>query len=106
MKGAIAEPLVSTIRPPKMTIIMKMGISQYFFRARRNDQNSRRNDSMRLKIGSSWIRAVGPGGDPVDPIARGIGITAQSQRVLAQHAHQQRNRRHRQVEQESRVRPG
>ena len=40
MKGAIAELWVSTIKPPKMTIIMRMGINQYFFRSRRNDQNS------------------------------------------------------------------
>ena len=46
MKGAIAELWVSTIKPPKMTIIMRMGINQYFFRSRRNDQNSLRNDSM------------------------------------------------------------
>ena len=46
MKGAIAEPFVSTIRPPKKSIIMKMGISQYFFLARRNNENSRRNDTM------------------------------------------------------------
>ena len=62
MKGAIAEPLVSTIRPPKNSIIMKMGISQYFFRARRNNQNSRRNDI----IVQNWFfmdSGVGPGGD-------------------------------------------
>ena len=63
MNGAIAEPLVSTIRPPKMTIMMKIGISQYFFRTRRNDQNSLRE---RQHGGSqNWFfmdSGAGPGG--------------------------------------------
>ena len=32
MKGATAEPLASTIKPPNITIIKRMGISQNFFR--------------------------------------------------------------------------
>ena len=32
MNGAIAEPLVSTIRPPKITIMIMIGSSQNFLR--------------------------------------------------------------------------
>src|SRR5262245_7989378 len=42
MKGATAEPLVRTISPPKMAIMMNTGSSQNFFRALRNAQNSLR----------------------------------------------------------------
>ena len=36
MNGAIAEPLVSTIRPPKITIMIRIGNSQNFLRSRMN----------------------------------------------------------------------
>src|SRR6516165_1112294 len=100
MKGATAEPLVSTMSPPKMTIMMKIGANQYFFRTRRNDQNSRRKDS----IGSILILhrfRRRPRWRSVDPVAHRIGVTTQSQRVFAEYAHQQRNRRHGQIEQKS-----
>src|ERR1700736_1645090 len=40
MKGAIAEPLVSTTSPPNTTIMIRIGSSQNFFRARINRQSS------------------------------------------------------------------
>jgi len=57
-----------------MTIMTKMGISQYFFRTRRNDQNSRRNDSIGLKIGLSFRRR--PRRRSIDPITHRIRIAA------------------------------
>src|SRR5262245_34844682 len=96
MKGATAEPLVSTMRPPNSAIMTKMGISKYFLRTRRNNENSRRNDSICSKLVLHGFRR--PERRSRDPIARSIGLAAQSQRVLAQHSHQKRNRRHRGVE--------
>jgi hypothetical protein len=46
MKGAIAEPFVSTNKPPKIAIMIKTGSSQNFLRTRKNIQNSRRKDSI------------------------------------------------------------
>src|SRR5690349_21662071 len=51
MKGATTEPLVSTIRPPKMVISTKTGRSQNFFRAIMNAAMSFRNDI----IPSEWL---------------------------------------------------
>src|SRR5262245_54106505 len=94
MKGAIAEPLVRTMRPPKIAIMTKMGTSQYFFRTRRNNENSRRKDSMCSNL---VLHGFGRRPGAHDPIACGLGVAAQSQRVFAQGAHQQRDRRHRRV---------
>ena len=41
---ATAEPLVRITRPPKISIMMTIGISQNFLRARRNSQSSATND--------------------------------------------------------------
>ena len=40
MNGAIAEPLVSTIRPPKITIMIMIGNSQNFLRSFMNAHSS------------------------------------------------------------------
>src|SRR5664279_2706389 len=40
MNGAIAEPFVSTTSPPKITIMIRIGSSQNFFRTRINRQSS------------------------------------------------------------------
>src|SRR6188768_2691224 len=42
MNGAIAEPLVSTTRPPNTTIMIRIGSSQNFFRTRMKRQSSDR----------------------------------------------------------------
>jgi hypothetical protein len=42
MNGAIAEPLVSTTRPPNTTIMIMIGSSQNFFRTRMKRQISAR----------------------------------------------------------------
>src|SRR4051812_25849157 len=44
MNGATTEPLVSTIRPPKIVISTSTGSSQNFFRAIMNAAMSLRND--------------------------------------------------------------
>lgn len=44
MKGATALPWVRTIRPPNNNIMIIMGSSQYFLRARMKAQSSFRND--------------------------------------------------------------
>jgi hypothetical protein len=44
MNGAIAEPWVMTIRPPKTNSMTKIGMSQNFLRARMNVHNSRMID--------------------------------------------------------------
>lgn len=43
MKGAIAEPLVSTINTPKRRRINIVGSSQYFFRFFKNENRSFKN---------------------------------------------------------------
>ena len=65
MNGATAEPCVSTISPPKMTIITRIGRSQNFLRARRNCQSSFKNDVLFLGYHQNCCDIVsggGPGG--------------------------------------------
>ena len=40
MNGATAEPWLRTSNPPKATMVIIMGRSQYFFRTRKNAQSS------------------------------------------------------------------
>jgi hypothetical protein len=42
MNGATAEPWLRAMRPPKKTIMLKMGNSQYFLRWARKRRNSER----------------------------------------------------------------
>src|SRR6478609_5107840 len=51
MNGATTEPLVSTIKPPKMVISTSTGRSQNFFRASMNAAMSFRNDI----VPSEWL---------------------------------------------------
>tara|TARA_E500000178_G_scaffold330236_1_gene361953 strand:+ start:505 stop:729 length:225 start_codon:yes stop_codon:yes gene_type:complete len=44
MKGATADPFDRTTSPPKMTIMTKIGISQNFLRASKNDKISDKKD--------------------------------------------------------------
>src|SRR5665213_3510738 len=57
MKGAIAEPLVSTIRPPKTTIMIMIGNSQNFLRARMNAQSSTMMEPMNSVLSRSELVA-------------------------------------------------
>ncbi len=62
MNGAIAVPLVSTMRPPKMTIMMKIGISQYFFRTRRKTRIREGTTALKFQNWFFMDSGVGPGG--------------------------------------------
>jgi len=44
MNGANVLPCISTTNPPKITIAMMMGNSQYFFRARMKATSSKKKD--------------------------------------------------------------
>ena len=44
MNGAMADPWVSTIRPPNKTKTTMIGNSQYFFLTFKNSQNSIKKD--------------------------------------------------------------
>jgi hypothetical protein len=59
MKGATADPWVSMISAPKVKLTAKIGSSQYFFRTRRNLQNSFANDNiggLRTDPSLTWAR--------------------------------------------------
>src|SRR2546430_17595526 len=68
MKGATAEPLVRTISPPKMAMMMNTRSSQNFFRALRNAQNSLRKltiDASELVLECFRRRAGRRADDPI-----------------------------------------
>src|SRR5215831_12020695 len=102
MKGAMAEPLVSTKRPPNAAIMIRIGSSQNFLRTRRNKQNSRRNDSMGPfselvlhRFGTCLGRAA------CDPVGVTGMIGAHPKRILAERAHEEADRQDRRIEYES-----
>src|SRR4051812_8483909 len=80
MKGAMAEPWASTIRPPNRTSMTSIGRSQNFFRTLRKFQNSvRKAMAVPLKLvleGGGAVRAL-------DPVGLGGGIAFQPQRIGA-----------------------
>jgi hypothetical protein len=43
MKGAMADPLVNTIKAPNASKVTTIGTSQYFFRVPKNPKMSLRN---------------------------------------------------------------
>src|ERR1041385_505052 len=98
MNGAMTLPWVSTIRLPKISITIRIGISQYFLRTRRNIQNSRRNDSMRTsKLLLHRLRRR-PRRLAHDPVTARLCVAIEPQRVLPGHAHQEADRRDGDVE--------
>src|SRR5258708_5524089 len=95
MKGAIAEPLVSTIKPPKITIMIRIGSSQNFLRSRMNAQSSTMMDpistsSMSELVAHRLRRRAGR--RALDPIALGGAVDLHPQEILAECAHQQADR--------------
>src|SRR5262245_43436226 len=110
MNGATALPWVSTIRPPNTTIISSTGSSQYFFRTRKNRQNSSKN-AIRAppasRTGTGRLELVAhrvarrPGRLTHDPVTTGSRLAPQAQCVLAQQAHQHGQRRHHDEEDEA-----
>ena len=74
MKGAIADPLASTIRAPTISMTNMTGSSQYFLRARMNAQSSliKRNWQF-LKLVLETVRG-GTGRLTLDPITLRLRI--------------------------------
>src|SRR5476651_2765948 len=106
MNGAMAEPLVSTIRPPKITIMMKIGSSQNFLRSRMNAQSSTMMEPMVFKSLSRSelifhrLRRR-PRRGALDPVALGVLVQAQAQEILARRPHHKADRRDRHKEQQA-----
>src|SRR5437899_11982393 len=100
MKGAIAEPLVSTSRPPKISIMIRIGSSQYFLRARRKAQNSFRNEVIDRSFSELLCHGFRrwTGRLAQHPVALGGGILAPAHRILAGRTHQKSDRKHRGAE--------
>jgi hypothetical protein len=61
MNGAIAEPCVKMISPPKITIMSKMGMSQNFLRTFRKPQSSIKNDMPDPAPSQYWFFIVPTG---------------------------------------------
>src|SRR5665647_2707626 len=100
MNGAITEPLVSTTSPPNTTIMINIGSSQNFFRARINRQSSATksithpSELVFHRLGRRAGRLAH------DPVAVGVGLPLQPQQVLAQRAHHEAGRPDRAEEQQ------
>src|SRR6185437_16174769 len=108
MNGAIAEPLVSTIRPPKTTIMIRIGSSQNFLRSRMKAQSSTimaPMDEDPFEIGYARSELVAhrlrrrARRRAVDPVGRGPAVELQPQEILAEGPHHEADRRDGQEEQ-------
>src|ERR1700760_2303966 len=97
MNGAIAEPLVSTIRPPKITIMIMIGSSQNFLRSFMNAQSSTIIEPIVSLLPRSELILHGlrrrPRGRPLDPVALGAAVEPQAEEILAAGPRQQADRR-------------
>src|SRR5262245_65774254 len=96
MNGAMAEPLVSTIRPPKITIMIRLGSSQNFFRSFMKAQSSTRMEPIAAVLSRSELvfhrLRRRPGRGAVDPVAAGAAIHPKPQEILAEQAHDEADR--------------
>src|SRR5215470_5002960 len=94
----MAEPLVSTIRPPKITIMIMIGSSQNFLRCLMKSQSSTRIAP--IGLGPFQVRSElvlhglrrRPRRGAVNPVALCVGIAPQPQEVLAKSAHDEADR--------------
>src|SRR4051794_17931816 len=97
MNGAMAEPLVSTIRPPKITIMIMIGSSQNFLRSRMNAHSSTIIEPIVSLLPRSELVLHGlrrrPRGLPLDPVALGAAVHPQAQEILAERPHDEADRR-------------
>src|SRR5262252_10709113 len=97
MNGAMAEPLVSTIRPPKITIMIRIGRSQNFLRSLMKAQSSTRMAPIGWSLSRSELVFHRLGRRPrrvaVDPVALGRVIDLEPQEILAEDAHDKTDRR-------------
>src|SRR5258706_4169636 len=103
MKGATAEPWVSTTSPPRATMITTIGHSQYFFRARMKRKKSFTSDSIVALPAflELILHRVRPRGRLArDPVTSRRGLAAQAQQVLAEKPEREPHRhdRHREHE--------
>src|ERR1044071_225754 len=94
MNGAIAEPLVSTIRPPKITIMIMIGSSQNFLRSRMKAQSSTRIDPISLSRSELVFDRLRrrPRRRALDPVTLGATVDPQAQEILAEGPHDQADR--------------
>src|SRR5262249_17562550 len=83
MKGATALPWVSTINPPKTTIIISTGSSQYFLRTCKNRNNSSKNDIGPLL---ELIRHPRTGHPSCPRRVRAVAARSSSYRLLNRHS--------------------
>src|SRR5580692_8945153 len=97
MNGAMAEPLVSTIRPPKITIMIMIGNSQNFLRSFMNAHSSTMIEPIASLLPRSELILHGlrrrPRGLAFDPVALGAAVEPQAQKILAARPRQQADRR-------------
>src|SRR5262245_21165936 len=94
MKGATAEPWVSTTKAPNTAITSRSGSSQYFLRAPINSHNSCRNS---IAMSSKQVLSAvggGTGGRAHHPVAVAPPLRIDPQGVLSAHPHDQRGRQH------------
>src|SRR5262245_631921 len=94
MKGATAEPWVSTTRAPNTAITSRSGSSQYFLRAPMNSQSSCRNSI--AAASKQMLHAVGRRSRrrTHDPVALTTPARIDAQRIFSAQAHDQRRRKH------------
>src|SRR6516225_7231857 len=101
MKGATAEPLVRTISPPNIAMMINTGSNQNFFRTLRNAKNSRR----KLIINASELvferfrRRARRRAD--DPIALRRRLEFASHWILASQPHQEADGADAEIEQDA-----
>src|ERR1700722_19706389 len=88
MNGAMAEVLARINKPPSRAIITKMGSIQNFFRARIKDQSSPKIDTgilLKKRLLKLICHALRRGARrlPGKPIAGGLRVAFQAQKVFA-----------------------
>src|SRR5947207_14511948 len=105
MNGAMAEPLVSTIRLPKITIMIMIGSSQNFLRARMNAQSSTMIEPIVSLLPLSELVLHGLRRRPrrlaLDPVTLGAAVDPRPQEILAEGAHDEADRRNGDEEQQA-----
>jgi len=84
MNGATADVWARIRSVPNRTIITRIGTSQNFFRLRKNDHISFKNDTILfpLKL-MDHRRRIGTWRLTIEPVAMRFGFELQTQRILA-----------------------
>ena len=89
MKGPATVPSANAMRPPSMASTSRIGISQYFFLARRNAMNSRTKDIGGSEL-SQEIAGRGRRRRARDPITAFPGAGSQAKRIFSKESHDKR----------------